>query len=149
MKYYEALTEYSPRTITDSTAVFLAGGITGCPDWQSELAYMLQKTNLTLLNPRRKNFPIEDPDASYDQIVWEFQHLRKADVISFWFPKEQIQPIALFELGAWLPSSKRLFVGVEHGYPREQDIIIQSSLIRPEMEIYDELTDLGKALAAL
>ena len=122
MKYVEALNEFNPTTVYNGTSVFLAGGITGCPDWQMELAYMLQGSDLILLNPRRAKFPIDDPDAAYDQIVWEFQHLRKADVIAFWFPKEQIQPIALYELGAWLPSPKRVFVGVEHGYPRERDI---------------------------
>jgi hypothetical protein len=48
-----------------------------------------------------KNFSMNDPTASKDQIQWEFEHLRKADTILFWFPKESICPIALYELGAW------------------------------------------------
>jgi hypothetical protein len=34
-------------------AVFLAGGITGCPDWQAELVRMLADVPVALLNPRR------------------------------------------------------------------------------------------------
>jgi len=34
-------------------SVFLAGGITGCEDWQDEIVEMLKDTNFVLLNPRR------------------------------------------------------------------------------------------------
>ena len=57
-------------------SVFLAGGITGCPDWQSDIVKMLSDTDLTLLNPRRADFPIGDPDAAFDQIQWEHNALR-------------------------------------------------------------------------
>ena len=111
-------------------SVFLAGGITGCPDWQKKLARELVLTNYAVLNPRRRPFPMGDPSATEQQITWEFQHLRKADVIAFWFCKESIQPIALFELGAWSKQKDpAVIVGVEHGYPRQVDIAIQMGLL--------------------
>ena len=36
MKYFEALDEYEPQE--GEKSIFLAGGITGCPDWQKEMA---------------------------------------------------------------------------------------------------------------
>lgn len=54
--------------------VFLAGGITGCPDWQAAVVRMVGDANVVLLNPRRENFPMDDPKASLDQILWEHDH---------------------------------------------------------------------------
>ena len=90
LRYVEALEEYKKQD-EKKTVIFMAGGITNCPDWQNEIMWILDgmgMDNLVLLNPRRKNFPIGDPDASYDQIKWEFDNLRAADAILFWFPKE-------------------------------------------------------------
>jgi len=107
-------------------SVFLAGGITGCPDWQREIAKMLVTTNYVVLNPRR-NFRHMEAES---QIAWEFQHLRKADVIAFWFCKDEIQPIALFELGAWSQQKDpAVVIGIESGYRREQDVVIQMGLL--------------------
>jgi hypothetical protein len=50
-----------------------------------------------------------------------------ADLICFWFCKDTIQPITLFELGKYyfkkMPDT--VFVGIEFGYPREADVIYQ------------------------
>jgi hypothetical protein len=96
--YVEAPSGYDPGTLP---AVFLAGGITGCPDWQAEVVRMLADAPLALLNPRREDFPIHDPAAAPAQIEWEYRHLGKADAALFWFPCETLCPIALDELGAW------------------------------------------------
>ena len=103
-------------------------------------------TNYAVLNPRREKFPIDDLNAAPEQIKWEFEHLRKADLISFWFCKETIQPIALFELGAWSRSKKPpIVIGVESGYVRELDIHIQMSLLGHYVAAsLDELADLIK-----
>jgi hypothetical protein len=37
----------------DGPGLFLAGGITGCPDWQSEVRNLIEPSEWTLLNPRR------------------------------------------------------------------------------------------------
>ena len=93
-------------------SLFLAGGIQGTPDWQATMVESLKDLNLTVYNPRRKNFPIHDPSAAYAQIKWEFDMLRKASMISFWFCKETMCPIVLFELGAHSMTMKPI---VENG----------------------------------
>lgn len=129
----------------DAVTVFLAGGITGCPDWQMEMAMLLSETDLVLFNPRRTDFPIDDPSASYEQISWEHYHLHRADRILFWFPASEtsVCPIALYELGAWLRSDKDVAVGVEPGYLREADVRIQTELERPEITVVSTLNDLA------
>lgn len=119
--------------------VFMAGGITGCPDWQSELVDLLRDTTGTLLNPRRKNFPINDPNASEAQILWEHRMLRAADAISFWFPKDTLCPIVLYELGAWSMTGKPLFIAAESGYQRQLDVQIQTRFVRPDLMVSDSL----------
>ena len=117
--------------------VFLAGGIDCCPDWQAAVRQDLcQACSCTLLNPRRANFPMNDPDTAEAQIIWEHDALRKADVVAFWFCKEKVQPIALFELGATLErlggavgGLPRIIIGIEAGYPRTQDVEIQTRLV--------------------
>ena len=130
-------------------AVFLAGGITECPDWQKEMVRRLQMTDYVVLNPRRDHFPIGDANAAEFQVRWEFEHLRKADMISFWFCKEAIQPIALYELGAWSMTDKPIVVGVEPGYARALDVQIQTALIRPAVHIFSTLEDLAKEIISL
>lgn len=133
MEYIEALT--IGLVESGRKSIFLAGGITSCPDWQQEMVDLLRCTELVLFNPRRKDFPINDPTAAVQQITWEHNHLKKADAILFWFPKETLCPIVLYELGAWSMSDKLIFVGVHPSYQRRQDIEIQTRLVRPEVEI--------------
>jgi len=130
-------------------SVFLAGGITGCPDWQTTMAKgLLEATReLVIFNPRRENFPIHEPRAAEAQIAWEHRHLRASSAVSFWFCKDTIQPIVLYELGAWSMTSKHIFVGVEPGYPREQDVRIQTRLVRPYVNVVSKLEDLVKQVA--
>src|SRR6266436_6292557 len=89
MRYIEAPQTYDGN----ETSLFLAGGITGCPDWQFLMGTGLQiLTDLVVFNPRRKNFTMHK-DAAREQIAWEHEHLRKATAISFWFPCETLNPI--------------------------------------------------------
>lgn len=129
----------------DHTSVFLAGGITNCPNWQQQMVDLLRDTDLILLNPRRVNFPIGDPSAAKEQIAWEHNHLRKATTILFWFPCETLCPIVLYELGAWSMTEKLIFVGVHPEYSRRQDVEIQTQLVKPDVEVAYSL----KSLASL
>lgn len=128
----------------DCTSIFLAGGITNCPDWQQEMRKLLENTDLALLNPRRANFPIDDPSAANKQIEWEHDHLRIADAILFWFPHETLCPIVLYELGAWSMTDKLIFVGVHPEYKRRRDVEIQTRLVRPDVEVVYSLEDLSR-----
>jgi hypothetical protein len=128
--------------------LFLAGGIQKCPQWQKEMIDLLKDVkNLSIYNPRRENFPIDDPDAAEEQITWEYNHLKNADMISFWFSKGSLNPIVLLELGKWgLSSEKPIFIGIDEGYEREQDVVIQTKLARPDIEIVYSLKGLVKQI---
>jgi hypothetical protein len=141
MRYIEAPNTY----ILDSRkkSIFLAGGITGCPDWQQEIVRLLRTTDLILLNPRRKNFPIGDSGVAFEQIKWEWQALRDANSILFWFPCETLCPIVLYELGAWSMTNKPIYVGVHSEYTRRQDVEIQTGLVRPDVKIVYSLEELA------
>ena len=120
--------------------LFLAGGITNCPNWQKEIIDRLEYTvnvytkhmleEVTVFNPRRENFPIENPNASKEQISWEFYKLRESDIIVFWF------------------SRGSLVIGVDPEYERISDVEIQTKLAKPTQEIcynldsfYKQITD--------
>lgn len=142
MRYIEALETYNGN----ETSLFLAGGITDCPDWQREMVEMLRHTDLVVLNPRRAHF-LPHEHAAREQITWEYHHLRQASAISFWFPKETLCPIVLYELGAWSMTSKKLFVGVHPEYQRLQDVQIQTALARPDVQLVTSLEDLAQEVA--
>lgn len=139
-------------------ALFMAGGISNTPDWQSQIQPQLRRRcpKLVLVNPRRESFDVSNPNETEWQINWEHRHLRACDAIMFWFPKETLCPITLYELGVWSnhvrdPSNPRgpqrgshtpLIVGVEPEYARREDIIIQTQLSRPETPVVDSLDEL-------
>lgn len=136
MKYIEIPTEYTQENIGECR-LFIAGGITGCPDWQSELVKLLKDDNIVIFNPRRSNFPT-NIDITEEQIGWEHRYLRRANIISFWFSKETICPIVLYELGAWSMTKKKIFVGMHPEYSRRKDVEVQTRLVRPDVNIvYD------------
>ena len=116
--------DYSVKS-QSNTKLFLAGGITGCTDWQSRIIKNLKHhDDLTIFNPRRKDFPMNDPAAAEQQIGWEFRHLREADIIAFWFSQGSLNPIALYELGMWGNSrldTKQIIIGIHPLYKRKQD----------------------------
>lgn len=141
-KYIEALEEFDGK----GDAIFCAGGISNCPDWQSQMVELLKPSPWIILNPRRANFPIDNPDASKQQIAWEHKHLRLASAILFWFPQETICPIALYELGAFSMTEKPLFIGIHPNYPRRQDVEIQTGLVRPEINIVYSLEELAEQI---
>lgn len=107
---------------------------------------MLKDTNLVLLNPKRKNFQENDPNIEHEQINWEYEHLKNASAVSFWFTEETICPITLYELGKQSTINKPLFIGIHPNYKRIKDVEIQTSLIRPEIKIVYSLKDLAEQI---
>ena len=136
MRVITAPEEY---TITDNEiSIFLAGGITNCPDWQSEIIKRLdhlfaleQAEGVVIFNPRRENFPIDDRGEAYTQILWEFKALEKCDIFSMYFSSGDIdQPICMYELGRNIvrmqmkyPNDweKRIIVSIDRDYKRFND----------------------------
>ena len=136
IKVFEATTKEEGMGIR----IFLAGGITNCPDWQTDIIAKLRGsriiTDLDIYNPRRKNFPIHEPNASLEQIKWEFEKLKTADMIIFWFSRGSLNPIVLYELGMWGNSrNTKIIIGTDTEYERRRDVIIQTNLARPELPL--------------
>ena len=140
-RYIEAPMEYVPKP--GDWSLFLAGGITDCPDWQRWMRHRLAQSGLVILNPRRADFPIDDPDAAPEQIRWEFKHLRLATAISFWFCDRTLNPIVLYELGAWSMTDKPIFVAIDPDYERRADVELQTKLARPDVRIVYSLEELA------
>lgn len=139
MKVITAPTEYKLQD--GEISVFLAGGITNCPNWQNDIINRLDKfcsNRLVVFNPRRDNFPINDNNAAYQQIEWEFNALEKADIFSMYFSGGvSDQPICMYELGRNIVRmqmrypcdwQKRIIISVEDDYKRKQDVLIQTDL---------------------
>jgi hypothetical protein len=123
-------------------SVFLAGGITNCPLWQTKLIELIKGLNLIVFNPRRKVFPIDDPNEATVQIMWEHNMLIRSTIISFWFCKETDCPITLYELGSVVSLKKPILVGIYPGYPRQIDVEIQLKLKRPDVKICYSIEEL-------
>lgn len=125
---------YIPRH--DEITVFLAGGISGCRDWQKETIEHLYRfvgrddNQVVVYNPRQENFDINNPHAAADQITWEYQYLNLVDIFSMYFVGgDQIQPICLYELGRYTkPYDDQQVISVEMGYIRKNDVVIQVAL---------------------
>tara|TARA_R110000803_G_scaffold62953_1_gene123396 strand:- start:47 stop:529 length:483 start_codon:yes stop_codon:yes gene_type:complete len=122
-------------------SIFLAGGITGCEDWQDRAFKLLDEsnTNLVVFNPRRDDFDVTDKKMGLDQIKWERDKLKQTGSILFWFSHETVQPITLFELGKCLQWDKPLFIGADRKYERREDILIQVALEKNRLHVHDTL----------
>ena len=134
-----------------SPSVFFAGGISNCPDWQSDLADLLAEENVTAFNPRRPDFPMNDPSASDAQIKWEHRYLKHATAVSFWFPKETVCPITLYELGTYTYKDTPVFVGVHPDYERDVELLALMRVHSPHLKVVrslDELSDQIKSWLA-
>lgn len=187
MRYIECPCEYINAGV--GTSLFLAGGITGCPDWQKEVVDKLCSTDLRVISPRRANWGTTDVSKDpaviaiadelrevteersqvldthprvphldmrikvcsrrlkeltlpVAQIEWEHRHLGRSDGILFWFPKETLCPIALYELGAWAFRPKKLFIGCHPEYARLLDVRIQVGLERIRQTVHTDLDSL-------
>lgn len=145
MKIIEAIQKYEIQP--SDVRVFLGGGITNCIDWQKIVISKLKEfdienpsilDDLVIFNPRRENFPINDPDASFQQISWEFENLEIMDIFTMRFDKgPSDQPICLYELGRniirmqqkfpfdW---KQRIVISCDPEYRRASDVLIQSAL---------------------
>lgn len=137
MLIQQAPNQTTQNKILTPTTVFLAGGITGCRNWQSDVIEELEAIdesglislkNLIVFNPRRDHFDVEDKNESITQIKWEHERLKRCDICSFFFDNsESLQPITLYELGKYCYVKSSL-VTVIKGYKRELDVKVQMAL---------------------
>jgi hypothetical protein len=156
-RYYEAPAVYEP-TETDPPSVFLGGGIPHVEPWHDRVIEMLRASgrSMVVLNPRRRDFPVGDPEAGRAQVAWEREHLHRADVTLFWFaasdPAVTVQPTTLWELAEALGEGyRRVVVGADHRYPRRDILEYQlfhysrvaldslESVVSGTLEVIDEV----------
>lgn len=132
----------APAETPTNIDLFLAGGITNCPDWQKEISTYLNHLNITVANPRRVE--VFKPEDEAAQISWEYHALKKTKAILFWFPEETLCPITLFELGKFtMRKDIPVFVGTHPNYKRKNDVYYQLLLERPEIEVVHTIHELG------
>ncbi|MGX1760485.1 nucleoside 2-deoxyribosyltransferase domain-containing protein [Streptomyces lydicus] len=140
MRYVEAPEEFT----SPGLCLFLAGGISDCPDWQKTTTAALDDLDVTVFNPRRNHFPVHDPNAEAAQVAWEYRHLRRADLVMFWFPDSPTshQPIALYELGmAAASQATDLIVGADLGYVRRTNVVAQLEHACPGLHVHATFAD--------
>jgi nucleoside 2-deoxyribosyltransferase len=126
--------------------VFLAGTITGAKDWQKQVTESLRDFDINVFNPRRAKKPTDQEDVQ-QQIEWEYNLLRLADLVSFWFGDETVAPITLFELGAQSALKKPIIIGMDPKYSRRFDVETQMGLDRPDIKIVYSLEDLSATIS--
>lgn len=136
MQYLEAPSE---EKSTYKDKVFLAGTITGAEQWQNYVIEGIMDLPITIFNPRRKSFDVSKKDESKKQIKWEYEKLREASHIVFWFDKATLGPITLFELGSALERTDKLIIGADPKYERLLDVEVQTNLRRPVTKILSSL----------
>lgn len=128
--------------------IFLAGGVTYSPNWQKEALEMLTGTDLIVANPRRDEIISAIGETARQQIIWEFENLKYAKVVLFWFPNAETI-ITFLELGKELARKSRIVVGVDPDYNRRFDIETQIHLELPRAVIYTTLDETVRAAAEL
>ena len=128
--------------------IFLAGGVTYSPNWQKEALKMLAGTDLIVANPRRDEIISAIGETAHQQIVWEFENLKSAKVVLFWFPNAETI-ITFLELGKELARESNIVVGVDPDYNRRFDIETQVYLESPDAVIYSTLGETVQAAARL
>ncbi len=139
--------EVDPLSLDNS--VFIAGGIgvglNNVADWQQQMIHeLLADVDVTALNPRRENFPADDPNALLEQIKWEHHALRAAQSVLFWLPAGYSCPITVYELGVWSMRAKPIFVGIDPDYPNRDSLVAQLAVARPNLKVVTNLKDLAQ-----
>lgn len=148
MRYIEAVTQYIKSDDLERS-VFLAGSINGAPNWQQKYRTFFEDTDLVLLNPRRAL--CDTPNAVWTgeegqrQIDWEYEHLRHATVVSFWFAAEGQGYSSAYELGAMLQYKRAgaVFVGTHPLYPKAETITYQARKARPDLDVVQSMRGLA------
>lgn len=145
-------------------SVFLAGGISNCPDWQKEVIERLSNDDklhgitVVIFNPRRDVFDFSDKEASLKQVSWEFNYLSKCDVFSMFFcDAPSVQPICFYELGRNIMSLQWRFdrwidhfvLTVERGFSRIRDVDMQVFWALTDSDSYWTACAPGKSLLSI
>lgn len=96
-------------------SIFLAGTIDmgNSLDWQQEVELHFSNEIVDIYNPRRNGWDSSwkqkfDSPEFFQQVMWEKDALRKANIIIMNFLPDSQSPITLLEFGLWASSGKLL-----------------------------------------
>lgn len=136
-------------TVKRPSAIFY-GAIQPEPAWQTSLAVSLSDLPIDIIDPRR-----DDWDSTWqediscpkfkEQVEWEMDHAKIADVIVFYFLPGALTPIALLELGMYAGTGKAIVCCPEGFYKRGN---VQMVCLRYGIELLDNLDDLKEHVRA-
>jgi len=141
-------TVYKPptRPTIDRPSVILYGSIESDPakDWQTSLAASLSDLPVAIINPRCDAWDstwVEDvSDVRFkEQVEWEMDHAKVADVIAFYFKPGTLTPITLLELGMYAGTGRAVVCCPEGFYKRGN---VQLVCARYGIDLLDTLEEL-------
>jgi hypothetical protein len=126
----EVLPPYSSVN-TDRIKVFLAGTIDmgNSLDWQKKFVDDNQDLDITIFNPRRKDWDsswVQDKNNPKfkEQVSWELSSLENCDIAIFHFEPNSVSMISLMELGKFSGPDRHVFVHCPDGYMRKGNVDI-------------------------
>ena len=123
-------TIFPPHEIKGDFKIFLAGSIEmgQCEDWQQKIVEQFTDSDITFLNPRRKDWDstweqkIENAQFN-EQVSWELIGLEEAELIVLYLDPQTKAPISLLEMGLFANSGK-MIVCCPEGYWRKGNVDI-------------------------
>lgn len=134
-------------------SIFLGGSIEmdKAERWQDKLTQILlaKFNDIVIFNPRRDNWnsslenKIENPVFD-EQVSWEYEHLKKADIILIYFQPGTYSPISLLELGLFAKDNK-VIVCCPEGYWRKGNVdFVCREFNIPVINNYEQIVDMIK-----
>ena len=144
-------TVHKPPTRSPITrpSVILYGTVEPDPaaDWQTSLAASLSDLPIDIINPRcdawDSTWKEDVSDSRFkEQVEWEMDHAKVADVIAFYFKPGTLTPITLLELGMYAGSGKAVVCCPEGFYKRGN---VQIVCQRYNIELLGDLDGLIQA----
>lgn len=132
------------RPTIQRPSVILYGAIQPEPAWQTSLAMSLSDLPIDILDPRRDDWDSSwKEDISFpkfkEQVEWEMNCAKLADVIVFYFPPGALTPVALLELGMYAGTGHAIVCCPEGFYKRGN---VQMVCLRYGIDLLDNLEDL-------
>src|SRR5699024_4577969 len=121
-------------------------------NWQAEAIKLLANKDIVILNPRRLDWnpdwkPVSSDPHFREQVEWELNALKAADIIIMYLVPGSQSPISLLELGLYA-SSQKLRIVCPEGFWRKGNVDIVAE--QYDIPIYDSLnkalTDLRREL---
>jgi hypothetical protein len=140
----------SARSPITRPSIILYGSLEPNPatDWQTSLAASLCDLPVDIINPRcdawDSTWKEDVSDSRFrEQVEWEMDHGKVADVIAFYFKPGTLTPISLLELGMYAGSGKAVVCCPEGFYKRGN---VQIVCQRYNIELLEDLDELKQAV---